>query len=156
MIIFLSHCLLNQLTRAGDSFTPSATGKLLELLARYSVYIYQLPCPEYLFLGKREKKTQDEWEKIAGFKTFLSSLASKVKEETKRFLERKDLLMLGIARSPCCSANKVYRGERLVDGKGLWVLELEKRFKFSIIEFDFKKIDRSLKTIKEFLDGRVD
>lgn len=154
--VFLSHCLLNQLVRAGGSFTPSATGKVLRLISGYPLFIYQLPCPEYLFMGKRDKKPQDEWEKIAGFKAFLHSLASKVKKRTKQITEGRDLLVIGIARSPCCSAGKIYRGGKLVEGKGLWILELEKRFKFSIIEFDFKKVDKSLHNIKEFLDKRID
>lgn len=154
--VFLSHCLLNQLTRAGDSFTPFATRRFLRAISGYSLYIYQLPCPEYLFMGKRAKKSQDVWEKAAGFKTFLSSLACEVREKTWQITEDKDLLVVGVARSPCCSASKVYRGDRLVEGKGLWILELEKRFRFSIIDFDFKKIDRSLQNIREFLGKRVD
>jgi len=149
--VFLSHCLLNQLVRAGGSFTPGATCKLLELLSGYSVYIYQLPCPEYLFLGKRSKKTQDVWEKIPGFKEFLPSLAMEVEKRTRQLIENKDLLMVGIARSPCCAATRVYRGCKLVEGRGLWVLELEKRINFNIIEFDFKNIDESLHKIGEFL-----
>jgi len=154
-ILFLSHCLLNQLVRAGGSFTPGATGRLLRLLSGYSVFIYQLPCPEYIFLGERDKKSQDVWESFKGFKEFLSSLASEVKERTYQIIKDRDLVVIGIARSPCCSSSKIYRGCDLVEGKGLWILELEKRFKFDIIEFDFKKVDESLQKIKQFLDKKV-
>lgn len=143
---------MNQSVRAGESFTPLATQKLLKFFSNYPIYIYQLPCPEFLFAGKREKKTQDIWENLAGFQGFLSSLAADVQEATERILEDKKLLIIAIARSPCCSAHKIYRGKNLTKGKGLWVLELEKRLKCNIIEFDFKRVNESLERIKEFLD----
>lgn len=150
--IFLSHCLLNQLTRAGDSFTPGVPQKIMEALGECSSsQIYQLPCPEYLFAGKRSKKTQDEWEKMEGFVDFLSSLAGKTEEVIEEIVKDKDLLVIAIARSPCCSAHQVYRGQQLIEGRGLWVAELEKRFKFTIIEFDFNKVDDSACRIKQFL-----
>jgi len=150
--VFLAHCLLNQLTRAERSFTPSATPGILTLLKDFPVFVYQLPCPEYLFLGEREKRTQDMWEKIPGFRDFLSSLASEVERRVKELIKDKEIIFIGIARSPCCSAGKVYRGEKLVEGKGLWVLELGKRFNFSIIDFDFKDVDGSLEKIRSFLE----
>lgn len=150
-LVFLSHCLLNQLVRAGNSFTPSVTEKILKTLAEFPLYIFQLPCPEYLFAGRRSKKTQDVWEKMPGFRDFLSSLATRVERETWWIRKDKKILLVGIARSPCCSLSQVYRGEKLVEGKGLWIKELEKKFKFTIIEFDFKNIDNSLFILKKNL-----
>ncbi len=153
--LLLSHCLLNQLTRAGGSYTEGATKKLLSLLSQYDIPVYQLPCPEYIFMGPREKRTQDAWERVKGFKNFCSELAEKVKEEIWDIVHDKNLIMVAISRSPCCSASKVYRGDRIIEGKGLWVEELEKRFKLNIIEFDFKKVEESLKNINEFLKKRT-
>jgi len=153
--LFLSHCLLNQAVRAGGAYTPGASEELLTLLSQYQIYIYQLPCPEYLFLGKRDKKTQDVWEKMEGFKKFCSDLALEVKKRSEEIMEGKTPILIAIARSPCCSASQVHRGERLVRGKGLWILELEKKLKFDIIEFDFKKIKESLHKLKDFLDKRA-
>jgi len=155
MLVFLSHCLLNQLVRAGGSFTPGVTGRLLELLSKYPVFIYQLPCPEYFFLGLREKKTQDVWESIPGFKDFVSNLADDLEKKVRQIIKDKDLILVSIARSPCCSTSMVHRGDKLVKGRGIWVRELEKRFKFDIIEFDFKKVDESLHKLKEFLNKKV-
>jgi len=154
-LILLSHCLLNQLVRAGGSFTPGVTEKLLALLSKFSVFIYQLPCPEYFFLGLRDKKTQDLWEKVPGFKDFISHLADDLKEKIQQITENENLVLIAIARSPCCSTNMVYRADNLVKGKGMWVAELEKRFNFDIIEFDFKKVDESLLKLKEFLNKKV-
>ena len=153
--LFVSHCLLNQLVRAGSSFTPGATSRLLNLLSGYPIHVYQLPCPEYLFMGRRSKKPQDVWETRAGFKTFLSQVASEVKEKTQQIRENRDVLVVAIARSPCCSASEVYRAGKLVKGRGLWISELEKKFKCHITEFDFKRVDDSLRKTKEFLDERV-
>lgn len=155
-LVFLAHCLLNQLVRAGGSCNIFATQKLLKFLSDYSVCIYQLPCPEYLFAGRRDKKPQDAWEVIVGFKDFVSRLAAEVEEKTKQLIRSQEVLMIAISRSPCCSASTVYRGNDLIEGKGIWVSELEKIFKCTIIEFDYKKIDESICRIKEFLEQRID
>ncbi len=153
--IFSSHCLLNQRVRAGNSYTPGATQKFLTLLGRYPIYLYQLPCPEYTFLGDREKKTQDQWEKIEGFKDFCKKLALEVKKRCQEITKGKTPLLIAIARSPCCSASLVYRGRSLVKGKGIWLQELEKNLRFDIIEFDFKKVEDSIEKIKAFLNQKI-
>lgn len=150
-LLLLSHCLLNQSVRAGGSYTPGATREILSLLSRFDISVYQLPCPEYIFVGQREKKTQDEWERIEGFKKFCSQLADNIQNRLKEITDNLDIVMVGISRSPCCSANKVYRGNKVVEGTGLWVEELKKRFKLDIVEFDYKQVEESVRRIEEFL-----
>jgi predicted secreted protein len=152
LIILLSHCLLNQATRAEETITISATEELLRLFSHYLIHLEQLPCPEFLFMGKRKKRTKDEWEKIPGFKKFCGELANQIKEGVKRFGRKEAFPLVTIARSPCCSSREVHLGKRVFPGKGILVEELEKRMKLEFLEFDFRRIDESIERLKFFLD----
>ncbi|MFQ5834603.1 MAG: hypothetical protein ACE5HR_01615 [bacterium] len=151
-IVLLSHCLLNQATRAEETITASATENLLRLFSSYPVHLEQLPCPEFLFMGKRKKRSRDEWERIPDFKKFCGELADQIKEEVKRFDRKETFPLIAIARSPCCSSREVHIGKRVFAGKGILVEELEKRMNLKFLEFDFRKIDESLNRLKVFLD----
>ena len=108
LIILLSHCLLNQTTRAEETITALATEKLLQLFSSYPIHLEQLSCPEFLFMGKRKKRTKDEWEKIPGFKKFCGELADQIKEGVKRFDGKEAFPLVTIARSPCCASGEVH------------------------------------------------
>ncbi|UCG94159.1 MAG: hypothetical protein JSW13_06975 [Candidatus Aerophobus sp.] len=151
-IILLSHCLLNQTTRAEETITALATEKLLQLFSSYPIHLEQLPCPEFLFMGKRKKRTKDEWEKMPGFKKFCGELADQIKEGAKRFDGKEAFPLVTIARSPCCSSGEVYIGKRIFAGKGLLVEELEKRMKLELVEFDFRRVAESIERLKFFLE----
>lgn len=153
-IVLLSHCLLNQTTRAEETITALATEKLLRLFSNYPIHLEQLPCPEFLFMGKRKKRTKDEWEKIAGFKKFCSELADQIREGVKRFDGKETFPLVTIARSPCCSSREVHIGKRVFVGKGILVEELEKRMNLEFLEFDFRRIDESIRRLKVFLDRK--
>jgi len=153
-IILLSHCLLNQTTRAEETITALATEKLLQLFSSYPIHLEQLPCPEFLFMGKRKKRTKDEWEKIPGFKKFCGELADQIKEGVKRFDGKEVFPLVTIARSPCCSSGEVHIGKRIFAGKGLLVEELEKRIKLERVEFDFRRVAESIERLKFFLEKK--
>lgn len=154
LIILLSHCLLNQTTRAEETITALATEKLLQLFSSYPIHLEQLPCPEFLFMGKRKKRTKDEWEKIPGFKKFCGELADQIKEGVKRFDGKEAFPLVTIARSPCCSSGEVHIGKRIFAGKGLLVEELEKRMKLELVEFDFRRVAESIERLKFFLEKK--
>lgn len=153
-IILLSHCLLNQTTRAEETITALATEKLLQLFSSYPIHLEQLSCPEFLFMGKRKKRTKDEWEKIPGFKKFCGELADQIKEGVKRFDGKEAFPLVTIARSPCCSSGEVHVGKRIFAGKGLLVEELEKRMKLELVEFDFRRVAESIERLKLFLEKK--
>jgi len=154
LIILLSHCLLNQTTRAEETITALATEKLLQLFSSYPIHLEQLSCPEFLFMGKRKKRTKDEWEKIPGFKKFCGELADQIKEGVKRFDGKEAFPLVTIARSPCCSSGEVHIGKRIFAGKGLLVEELEKRMKLELVEFDFRRVAESIERLKFFLEKK--
>ncbi len=153
-IILLSHCLLNQTTRAEETITALATEKLLQLFSSYPIHLEQLSCPEFLFMGKRKKRTKDEWEKIPGFKKFCGELADQIKEGVKRFDGKEAFPLVTIARSPCCSSGEVHIGKRIFAGKGLLVEELEKRMKLELVEFDFRRVAESIERLKFLLEKK--
>lgn len=153
-IILLSHCLLNQTTRAEETITALATEKLLQLFSSYPIHLEQLSCPEFLFMGKRKKRTKDEWEKIPGFKKFCGELADQIKEGVKRFDGKEAFPLVTIARSPCCSSGEVHIGKRIFAGKGLLVEELKKRMKLELVEFDFRRVAESIERLKFFLEKK--
>ena len=148
----LSHCLLNQKVRAERTYTSGVTQRLLGILSHYPVWLEQLPCPEFSFVGERGRKPKDEWESLRGFKEHCSDLADEIEERIKELAEKDaPFLLLSIARSPSCSSGEVYRGKRLVGGKGILVEELEKRVKLNFLEFDFRRVSWSLQRIEKCL-----
>ena len=51
-ILFLRHCILNQNAKVrGIAEYPGAIVPLVELLLEHGVGIYQMPCPEMMYLG---------------------------------------------------------------------------------------------------------
>lgn len=51
-LIFLSHCLLNQNACVrGLASQPAVIRELVDLLLKYEVAMYQMPCPEVTYLG---------------------------------------------------------------------------------------------------------
>jgi hypothetical protein len=150
--LFLSHCLLNQRIRAGRAYTPGVTQKLLGILSGYPVWLEQLPCPEFSFLGERKKEPKDAWEKLKGFRQHCSNLAEEIKEEIRKLVDTDSrFLLVSIARSPSCSSGEVCWGRKVIQGKGILVEELEKRIKLNLLEFDFRRVSWSLERIEEYL-----
>ena len=152
LTLLLSHCLLNQKIRASGVCTPRITQRLLGILSRYPVWLEQLPCPEFSFIGGREKKPKDAWEKLEGFREHCSNLAEKIKEGIRTWVgTNAELLLVTIARSPSCSSGEVCWGRKVIRGKGILVEELEKRIKLNLLEFDFRRVSWSLERIEKYL-----
>ena len=148
----LSHCLLNQKVRAERAYTSGVTERLLGILSHYPVWLEQLPCPEFCFVGERERKSKDEWESLRGFRAHCSHLADEIEKRVRELAEKHaPFLLLSIARSPSCSSGQIYRGKRVFRGKGILVEELEKRVKLNYLEFDFRRVSWSLQRIDKCL-----
>jgi len=152
-ILLVSHCLLNQLTRAGGDVTPGVEKKVFQLLSHYPFPVEQLPCPEYLFAGNRERKDKDEWERVKGFPEFCSRLANRAYPFLKKLSVGSSLLLVSIVRSPCCSSSKIYVAGKLIPGRGIFLEELRRRIHFEIVEFDFKRVDESLKRLEAEIEN---
>lgn len=155
MIVLLSHCLLNQRTRAEENFTPRVTRALLKLLSSYPVWLEQLPCPEFLFLGRRKRKDYEEWEKEKGFRPFCRRLTQEVVFRIFPLVTRDRVAIITVARSPSCAGVFIKQRGKVSRGKGIFIQELEKLIKIEPIEFDFKDVEGSLKRLEEWLRLKV-
>jgi predicted secreted protein len=158
-ILFIAHCLLNQNTvTAGKAKYPGMVPHLISLAREKDVGIEQMPCPEFELLGCREKMTLTEYEKINGFKKLCSKLATHVSNYISKFQAAgyKIYGIVGIARSPSCSASEVYVKEnsarrKRVKGDGIFIQELRKLVEVPIVDFDFKDVAGSLKRVKSLI-----
>lgn len=149
-ILLLSHCLLNQRVRAkGLSPQPEVVKKIAGLISRIPVEVYQLPCPEFTYLGEREKMTYDEYLNLPGFKEHCDKLASQV----KIVVERLGLhpLFIGVAGSPSCSLSRVKIGEEKIPGVGLFMESLGQKIGGELVEFDYDRVEKSLSTLEKRL-----
>ena len=155
-ILFVSHCLLNPEVRADGLSSPDVdiVKNVCGLVSKYNILLKQLPCPEFSFLGKRTKMTKDEYEKITGFREHCSRLVQDVVKKLEDFADIDRKIIIGIARSPSCSINKVYRGEKLVNENGIFIEEIKKRIgknikflEMKFLEIDYKNFIDSLKKI---------
>jgi len=150
-LVLLSHCLLNQGVRAkGFPLEMKIQKEILEILSRYCLPILQLPCPEFSFLGEREKMTYDQYEKLAGFRQHCKRLVEQVEEYIKKS-GKHSLLVIGIAGSPSCSLSRItVRGEKR-KGEGIFIQELKKKIEGEYLEMDYDNPEFSLRKVKERL-----
>lgn len=162
-LVAVAHCILNQATRWWNEgkLEPPAKGPLSEVvqkLTELGIGIYQLPCPELLFLGNpRRAMNKDEYEALAGYRAHTRRLASKAASELEELLSkseapRLDLIgLIGLARSPSCACSEALfeRAINRREATGIFfeelLLELRRRgLSPRLIEVDVKEIKRSL------------
>jgi len=161
VVLVLAHCLLNQKVRAkGLTSHPEIKKKILKIAKEYDAEIQQLPCPEFLFLGKREPKTYDEYIETGGFKDLCEKLAENVVNNLKKTGDC-SVVVVGIARSPSCSVSYVYdRHNNLKKGEGIFMHFLHKRIpvcsdpqkvgeKAVFTEIDYREVDASIEKIEK-------
>jgi len=154
-LVLLSHCILNPRVRAGDDEIREAVQPILEVLLRTDVLIEQLPCPEFLFLGRRDKRTKDAWEALEGFAEHCARLAEETGHRLRGVpVNSYPLLMMSVSRSPCCSSSLVYRDRGLVSEPGIFVNELSSRLSLQFVEFDFRDPASSARRMGLFLKER--
>ncbi|NOZ64060.1 MAG: DUF523 domain-containing protein [Caldiserica bacterium] len=149
-LLILSHCLLNQGVRAeGFPFEKKIQEGIHRIIARYHPSLLQMPCPEFSFLGKREKMTYDQYEKLAGFREHCKKLA----EEIRDYVRKSDAhcLVIGIAGSPSCSLSRIKVKEEKRKGKGIFMQELEKKIKGEYLDLDYDNPEASLAKVEELL-----
>lgn len=162
-ILFVAHCVLNQNVIASGLVKKGYTSvvwDLTELAKKYDIGLEQLPCPEFSFAGEREPMTYTQCEKISGFRTHCSNLAKEVADFIAELQKcgYEVLGIVGIARSPTCSASDVYVGKTQAERKlakrtGIFIQELKKLVKIPIVDFDYRKGQKSLHSIESLLKG---
>ena len=151
IILLLPHCLLNSRVRAEGLGREGTEEIVLGYLSRYSLPLFQLPCPEYLFIGRREKMTYDEYRKLPGYEDFLNKLAISIRD----YLRSIPLspLVLGIRGSPSCSLSLVKGKEGWREGEGLFIRALKKTIAGIFLEVDYDDLEKSLRELDKWLRG---
>lgn len=144
-IILVSHCVINQncvvypLARAKGPFS------FVDTLIKNDIGIYQLPCPEFKFLGlKRPPQTKEEYN-CKEFRDLCKSLTSSVISDIREYINNEfDIIgIIGINQSPSCSIN----GER-----GIFMEELFNAFESYNINLPYIEVSEEYKNTKTYID----
>ncbi len=117
IVLVVAHCVLNQSTRwwqKGQNVKRNLgpVYEILRFLSEEKIGVFQLPCPEYTFLGNpRPPATKDYYKNLRGFKEHCEQLAVDSAKHLSLLVEKgrepKTVLLavVGIERSPCCGVN---------------------------------------------------
>jgi predicted secreted protein len=113
-IVAVAHCILNQSTRWRKKGQPNIIRQgpvvpVVQLLSEQHIGVYQLPCPEFTFLGNpRPPASKDYYERLPGFREHCRKLAKDAARDLNMLVTmsrdvRIDILaVVGVERSPCC------------------------------------------------------
>lgn len=126
VVLVVAHCILNRSTRwwqkgqsAERNFGP--VNEITRFLSDNKIGAFQLPCPEYTFLGNpRPPATKDKYKNLQGFKEHCEHLAAESVNHLRLLVEKGlepkivFLAVVGIERSPCCGVNCTPRS---IDGE---------------------------------------
>lgn len=144
-LILVSHCVINQncvvypLARAKGPFS------FVDTLIKNDIGIYQLPCPEFKFLGlKRPPKTKEEYDSKE-FRDLCKSLTSSVISDIREYInnEFEIIGIIGINQSPSCSIS----GER-----GIFMEELFDALKNHNINLPYIEVSEEYKDTKNYIN----
>lgn len=109
-IVFVSHCVLNQNAKVrGIATFPGVIQPLLEVIVRSGAGIYQMPCPEMLYMGAmRWGHVKDQYDSPM-FRRHCRSIADTVLDAAEDY-RRSGYRICGfvmIDGSPVCGLKKV-------------------------------------------------
>lgn len=174
-VVAVSHCILNQTTRwfwdGRSGWVEGFIVKFLEGIKPLDVGLYQLPCPEFSFLGNpRRPMTKEEYDSLPGFKDYCGKLAEKTVEELMAFVRLsatprvRVLAVIGVEGSPTCgvhTTSKRVAGESIrVEGKGIFIEMLERMLEAKGLDvafygLDLKRQDETVARIVKALKNQV-
>ena len=114
-VAFVSHCVLNQNAKvAGIAQYPAAIRPVVDLLLEYDAGIYQMPCPEMLYLGAmRWSQVRDQYDSPM-FRRHVLGLATQVLDQAEDYRRSgyQVLCFVMIDGSPVCGLRKTPRPAR--------------------------------------------
>lgn len=147
----------------GKSVEGGVLKKVVDKLAEMNIGIYQLPCPEFTFLGNpRAQMTKDEYESLKCYKKHVKKLAKKVSIEIESLIKMgkepklKIVGLIGLARSPSCATKCIPVGNGYREGIGVFFEELirylnRKGIIVPTFEIDVKDLERSTLTLENLI-----
>lgn len=108
-IAFVSHCVLNQNAKVGGiAQYPAAIRPVVDLLLEHDVGIYQMPCPEMLYLGTmRWSQVRDQYNSPM-FRRHVLDLASQILDQVEDYRRSgyRVMCFIMIDGSPVCGLRK--------------------------------------------------
>ncbi|MEM2146809.1 MAG: hypothetical protein QW279_15705, partial [Candidatus Jordarchaeaceae archaeon] len=157
MFLAVAHCILNRSTRWWQKGklienNKGSVTQILQFLSNNKIGVFQLPCPEFTFLGNpRPSMTKDDYESLSGFKEHCKKLALESAMNIKILIEMGSkpkitvFAIIGVGRSPSCaitsSPRKINGKIEYVKEKGLFFEFLEKETKMLGINVPFIELD---------------
>ena len=174
-VVAVSHCILNQTTRwfweGSGGWVEGFIAKFLERIKLLGIGLYQLPCPEFSFLGNpRKPMTKEEYRDLPGFAEHCRKLAEKVVEDLTAFTrlsvdpKLRVLAIIGVEGSPTCgvytTSKRTDAGSVRTPGKGIFVEMLEEMLEaeglgIAFYGLDLKRQDETVARIVEALENQV-
>jgi len=174
-VVAVSHCILNQTTRwfwkGSGGWVEGFIVKFLERLKPLGIGLYQLPCPEFGFLGNpRKPMTKEEYMSLPGFTDHCRKLAEKAVEDLTAFTrfsvdpKLRVLAVIGVEGSPTCgvytTSKRTAVGSIRIPGKGIFIEMLEKMLKAKGLDvafygLDLKQQDETVARIVKALENQV-
>jgi predicted secreted protein len=172
-IVAVAHCILNQSTRWRKKDQPIIKSRgpvapIVQFLSKQHIGVYQLPCPEFTFLGNpRPPASKDDYERLPGFKEHCRKLAKNSAYDLNALvtMSRQSTVeisaVIGVERSPCCGVTCTPRNkngrEEYSREKGLFfevLTEEMRRFSLTapMIDVDLHNPEQSCKKLNELIE----
>lgn len=132
-IILVAHCIINQNSVVEPLARAKGPFNFVNTLLENNIGIYQLPCPEFKFLGlKRKPQSKEEYE-CNEYRTLCKNLTSYVMSDIKEYINNdyKILGIIGINESPTCS---------ITNTRGIFMEELLKEFEYNNINIPYIEV----------------
>lgn len=128
-VVFVSHCILNQNTKAvGKEKSAGAIKEVVEILTQSGIGIIQLPCPEVEFNGGlgRKSKTKSFYD-TKEYRSYCRKVSKEILQQIESYLRAgySVLGLIGVEFSPTCAVHQLDNGARSTPGKGIFIEEME-------------------------------
>ncbi len=157
-VVFVSHCLLNQNTRAkGMSKAQGGVKELMDLFSEAGIGIVQMPCPQFEANGGldwRPKKSYD----AKPYRTYCKKLSSNILQQVKKYMSKnyKVLGIVGVEASATCAVHQTVSGGKKSPGKGILMEEIEeamrkKNFQVPLVGVNLNNIYSSVERVQNLL-----
>ena len=157
-VVFVSHCLLNQNTRAkGMSTSQGGIKELMDLFSEAGVGIVQLPCPQFEANGGLDWKPKSSYDTKV-YRSYCKKLSTSILQQVKKYLSKnyEVLGIMGVELSATCAVHQTTSGGKRSPGKGILMEELEdamrkKNFQVPLIGVKLNNIYSSVEKIQNLL-----
>ena len=131
-VVFVSHCLLNQNTRAtSQERFPGIVKEIMELFLEAGVGVVQIPCPQIEHNGGGIKRKFQPGKVLEGngYRAECKKMSTSIIKQIEKYL-KEDYNVVGIVGvefSPTCAVHQINNGKKNVPGRGILIEELESK-----------------------------